>query len=427
MTEELGVRPKKDLREYSYMDMSEALLRLQGGLDRVLDLAYEDLAKHNGDIDETLKTGDVLSAYYTKSLETSDSENTSMNFLQPGSEDRRIITAYFGITDEAAWKEAAEKIIHITDFMNLDRITSREVVQRTLRNMDNYTELPIHTAEITYRTYEQYLDMFEIEEEFLKGKKILDLGGGLASFTEEVNTKFKTEGTSAISLDPAYQILKDLKIDEHTDPIEVYEQFSEKLHKRSLSTLGYYGRDSDEKDYIGQKESLGDRLKHMFLHPDSQLIAGEGQKIPLANELIDLILSSNYLFRVNVAGPEAFGALQEAVRVLKKNGQILVRPLLNLVGEKGDLSMIISLFDRQGAYIEPLDEIALKNFQQLEEQGIKFYFVVTHEGDHILAVRKDESYPAGFRNYSSCKIFKLNFLEHDSSQDPIIPSTLIET
>ncbi len=84
--------------------------------------------------------------------------------------------------------------------------------------MDDRTgELPIYTAEVTYRTYDDYLNQFNLDPRFFeKGVRICDLGAGLATFTSEVNHRFNTYGTSCVGVDPSYEVLT--HIDPEADP-----------------------------------------------------------------------------------------------------------------------------------------------------------------------------------------------------------------
>lgn len=436
---EEGQETPPELKEYSFSEMRDALWRLRRPFENITDFTYTDMADRNGIVDSQVRAGDLLTEYFQKQQPDDSDSPALFAYLQPSSEDRRIVMAYFGINEDMPWQEAAERIMYTVDHLgNLDAFESSDLVERTLQRMSTYKKLPVHTAEVTYRAYDQYISMFGIDDDLLKGKRILDLGSGLSSFTEEINQKFGNEGTVAIGLDPTYEILPDLKIDEQTDPRDAFKQFTDKLRKRSSSTVGYYGADRDTKDYTEEEVSLGERITSLKVNPDSQVIAAAGQNIPIADESMDLIFSSNYLFRdmkgTHPADKEGLTALTEAIRVLKENGQLFIRPIFRLHSmEQEGAEPVIMLFDQQKSTFDPttesfkhhIDTDSLNGLRQLEELGAAFYFVIEADSWHELVIRKDGDQPEGLKDRDTCKVFRLRFAEHDTSDNPAIPATLL--
>lgn len=89
----------------------------------------------------------------------------------------------------------------------------------------------------TGRDFKQYQEFLFIPEDFLKGKSILDVGGGLSNFTAIVNRKFSNQGTKAFAIDLNYDLLPDenfgQKIRERGGWLEVRsEQENSEIDKR---------------------------------------------------------------------------------------------------------------------------------------------------------------------------------------------------
>ncbi len=58
-----------------------------------------------------------------------------------------------------------------------------------LRKVEHSTKLDLERIIFIGRTYEEYMDMFSLSEEELKGKKILDCPAGTCSFTALVTNQ----------------------------------------------------------------------------------------------------------------------------------------------------------------------------------------------------------------------------------------------
>jgi len=331
------------------------------------------------------------------------------------------------------WHKARDSIMQTPSDIYYKGLT--EVAEMTLKRLSNYTRLPIRTAEVTNRTFEQYLDYFSLQEEFYKGKRICDLGGGLATFTEGLNNFFGKDGTKAFSVDPVYQVFPDLNITESTTGVEAYKRFEDKLFKRSTSSPGYYCDDKEVKDYLEKEKVLGEQIKNMVLRASSQYIAGSGEALPFTDKSIDLLFSVNYLFRnqkeLHPGSSEGFAALSEAGRALKENGQLMIFPLHKLRAEKKDQGWKVEYAGDSGKqYVDSitgevkdvLNRESVIAMQKLEDQGLKFYYIINKEGHHLLVGRKDDNLPQGFEDFeTSCTVLKLEFSEHKLNESLNIP------
>ena len=62
--------------------------------------------------------------------------------------------------------------------------------------------LELNKVVLLGRTFEEYLRYFDLNEKELRGKKVLDIAGGVSSFCAEANAK----GFAVKSFDPIYEL-----------------------------------------------------------------------------------------------------------------------------------------------------------------------------------------------------------------------------
>jgi len=136
------------------------------------------------------------------------------------------------------------------------------------------------------RTFDEYRRYFLLEPDDLRGKRVLDVAGGVSSFCAEANNL----GINVTSFDPIY-FLSPEKIMERSEPD------LESVYKAIGSVPTYRWDYYKNPDYMRE---LRNRACTIFLsdykaHPQ-RYVAGELPRLPFADREFDLILVSYFLF-----------------------------------------------------------------------------------------------------------------------------------
>jgi len=96
MTEEIS----PPLKEYSSYEMSKTLERLRDPIEFILDLAYKDLVLYSENDQRNISVSDFFQEVLSEFPESTDDKPSPLNSLHPSNEDRRVMFAYYGITDD---------------------------------------------------------------------------------------------------------------------------------------------------------------------------------------------------------------------------------------------------------------------------------------------------------------------------------------
>lgn len=216
---------------------------------------------------------------------------------------------------------------------------------------------------MTCRSYQDYMDMFMLEEIDLKKGAILDVAAGASSFVQEV----KRKGYPAIAVDPLYQLSSE-KIREHGK--QEIEESTNKIDKvKDLFHWEYYG--TLQKHYENRLDSLQlfaldyERIQkegnvqsgkcslpnedyfvdiHCGLLSLSQsyplfkvsYVAAALPTLPFQQNMFSLILCSHFLFLYHEQFTYSFHlqALKEMIRICAPGGEIRIFPIVGFSGER---------------------------------------------------------------------------------------------
>ncbi|HET7580501.1 MAG TPA: class I SAM-dependent methyltransferase [Bacillales bacterium] len=220
---------------------------------------------------------------------------------------------------------------------------------------------------MTCRSFQEYLDMFELKEEDFQGP-VLDVAAGASSFTRTLNEK----GYAAIAVDPLYQhspeALKELGIKEIEESTRKLDEVSHLYHWE------YY--QSPENHSGNRKWTLPLFIEDF--NRDShreRYVAGSLPSLPFASETFSLILCNHFLFLYEEQFNLDFhvAAIQELLRVCQKGGEVRIYPLVGFDGKR-----YVQLNDLQ---------------KRLEHQGVDVSYENTDfrflkEATQILKLRK---------------------------------------
>ncbi|QPA33027.1 class I SAM-dependent methyltransferase [Thermaerobacillus caldiproteolyticus] len=213
-----------------------------------------------------------------------------------------------------------------------------------MRNVEQSTKLDLERIVFIGRTFEEYMDMFSLSMEELKGKKILDCPAGACSFTALGNKL----GLDVTACDIAYyHSVEDLELKglqdiehamEHMEKAKnnyIWDYFEdiEGLRKHRLSAL---------KDCVNDMRESNGRYVPVTL-----------PSLPFKDAEFDVILSAHFLFMYADRLDDQFHitTLNELLRVSKE--EIRIFPLVDLEGKRyTHLDHLVSYLIENGCTVE---------------------------------------------------------------------------
>ena len=215
------------------------------------------------------------------------------------------------------------------------------------------TKLDLERIVFIGRTFEEYLDMFSLSTEELRGKKILDCPAGGCSFTAIGNKS----GLNVTACDIAYYHSgEDLK-NKGLQDIEHTMEHMEKAQENYK--WDYFG------DVSGLKKHRLNALQHCtndMKECNERYIPVTLPSLPFENEEFDLLLSAHFLFMYSDRLDYSFHleTLNELLRVTKE--EIRIFPLVDLEGKRSKhLDQLISYLITCGYTVE--EEMVPYEFQ----------------------------------------------------------------
>ncbi len=194
------------------------------------------------------------------------------------------------------------------------------------------------------RTFEEYLDMFTLSEEELKGKRILDCPAGACSFTAIGNQL----GLDVTACDIAYYYSGE---ELENKGLQDIEHAMEHMEKAKNNYIWNYFKDIDglKKHRLSAlKECANDIRKSSERYVPVTL-----PSLPFKDAEFDIILSAHFLFMYDDRLDYQFHikTLNELLRVSKE--EIRIFPLENLEGKRYEhLDKLINYFAENGCVVE---------------------------------------------------------------------------
>ncbi|MET3207412.1 UNVERIFIED_CONTAM: hypothetical protein ABIC26_000346 [Paenibacillus sp. PvR008] len=214
------------------------------------------------------------------------------------------------------------------------------------------------------RTFEEYMQMFNLQISELAGKKILDCPAGACSFT--------AHGTKA-SLDiMASDIAYDHKIDdlERKGLLDIEHAMETMERAKDNYVWDYYGDVQGLSEH--RHQALQDCTQDMRKHPE-RYVAAVLPELPFGDEQFNMVLSAHFLFMYSDRLDYDFHkkTIQDLLRVTSE--EVRIFPLTDLTGTRYDL----------------LDRLIL----ELEAEGlrvteVKVPYEFMHNGNSLLSIRK---------------------------------------
>lgn len=209
-----------------------------------------------------------------------------------------------------------------------------------MSNLANNTKLDIDRIIFIGRTFEEYVNMFDLSIANLKNKKVLDCPAGACSFSATA----RENGLDVEACDIAY----------YFNNVELYnkgkEDIKHMINKMEKSKSNYnwtFFNDTDDlKDY--RIEALDTCVKDMKLYQE-KYHAVELPQLPFSDNEFDILLSAHFLFLYSEAFDFNFHiqTLEEMLRVTKE--EIRIFPLVNIEGDRyEELDKIIHTLNERG-------------------------------------------------------------------------------
>lgn len=175
------------------------------------------------------------------------------------------------------------------------------------------------------RSYEEYMEMFSLNEGLLNGKKILDCPAGACSFTAIASEKgYDVTACDLVYSIPAEQIKKKGLHDIHHvigSMNDVKDSYVWEFHK-NLDQLNKH-----------RKNALLDFVDHFGEFP-SKYVTAILPQLPFQNEQFDITLSAHFLFTYGDRLDYSFHiqTIKELLRVTKN--EVRIFPLVDLEGKR---------------------------------------------------------------------------------------------
>ncbi|SEG72632.1 class I SAM-dependent methyltransferase [Paenibacillus sp. UNC499MF] len=182
---------------------------------------------------------------------------------------------------------------------------------------------------MTCRNFEEYVRMFDLDPDKLRGKRVLDTGAGASAFTAEASRR----DIHACAADPLYAM----------EPSEIeglgreeIDRFIVKLtERRHMYDWDFYGGPELLKEL--RKQSFAD-FSADYANPvsrEQRYTAASLPELPHPEGEFDLVLCSHFLFLYGEQFSPEFHlqAMRELLRVCKPGGEVRIYPLLTFGGE----------------------------------------------------------------------------------------------
>jgi len=194
------------------------------------------------------------------------------------------------------------------------------------------------------RTFDEYISMFNLTREELRGLKILDCPAGACSFTALANR----EGADATAADIAYQYDYELLRKKGTEDLEIVIRNVEKVRQNYM--WSYFRSVSELKSH--RIKALTDCVSHMKQAPE-RYVPSTLPVLPFGDKQFDMTLSAHFLFLYEDRLDYDFHlqTIKELLRVSKR--EVRIFPLVNLAcGRYGYLDDIMDYLKRRGCTVD---------------------------------------------------------------------------
>ena len=221
---------------------------------------------------------------------------------------------------------------------------------------------------MTCRSFEEYESMFMLDETMLTTGKILDIAAGASSFTAECISR----GYDATACDPLYKLSDDQIYEFGKQQLSIA---SEKLNSKKDAFNWNYYKDIETHDDIREHslEKFIDSYRSDF--DKEAYMNAMLPNLPFEDDTFSSIVCNHFLFLYQEQFDYSFHltAIKEMIRITKKDGIILLYPLVGFKDE---------LYPQLDVLQEELAELGV----DVSIRSTEFRFLPS--ADSMLAIRK---------------------------------------
>lgn len=211
---------------------------------------------------------------------------------------------------------------------------------------------------MTCRSFKEYMDMFMLEEEGLRGP-VLDVAAGASSFTRELNKK----DIFTVAVDPLYkntpETLEQRGFREIEEAADKLDQVSHLYHWNYYDSIENHRNHRQVSLSLFIEDFKSDRCRGRY-------VAGALPHLPFPDETFSLVLCNHFLFLYEEQfDPEFhYAAVKELLRICKKDGEVRIYPLVGFDGKVyRQLKALENRLRQDGVTVEYIDT----NFRFLKE------------------------------------------------------------
>jgi SAM-dependent methyltransferase len=218
---------------------------------------------------------------------------------------------------------------------------------------------------MTCRSFNEYKEMFMLDEHLLNKGKVLDVASGASSFVAELSKR----GYDAVAVDPLYKLSLEEMNDLGNKEIEIATLKLDKI-KDLFVWESYKSIESHNQIRINSfKQFLESYAK------EENYISAALPSLPFDNETFSLILCNHFLFLYQEQFDYEFHlkAINELIRITKKGGVIRIYPLVGFKNESYP-------------YLDKLIKTLSSNGVEIELTSTNFRFIPT--ATHFLNIKK---------------------------------------
>lgn len=201
---------------------------------------------------------------------------------------------------------------------------------------------------MTCRSFQEYEDMFMLDEQLLQKGRILDVAAGGSSFVAELRKR----RYDAAAVDPLYKLSAEEMNMFGNKEIDITTQKLDKIKHQlvwdSYKSLEYHNeiRIKSFQQFLEDYEKDGKKETY---------ITAALPSLPFADETFSFVLCNHFLFLYQEQFDYEFHlrALNELLRITKKGGVIRIYPLVGFKNEPYPyLNQLIDTLEHQGVEIE---------------------------------------------------------------------------
>jgi len=183
--------------------------------------------------------------------------------------------------------------------------------------------LDLNRVVLLGRTFEEYVRFFGLKPNELRGKSVLDVAGGVSSFTAEANE----HGINAVAFDRIYTMSHEVIRSRCEHDLE---EVTRNIGNREVYRWDFYKSPEGMRDFRARayRKFLGD-----FVSNRARYVAGELPNLPFQDQQFDLTLVSYLLFVYEDQLTSEFhkNSLRELMRVTR--GEIRIYPTVTFEAE----------------------------------------------------------------------------------------------